>query len=118
VMALTIHGKESTTNGNVNTCVFRASYWEITNVVERFSDLWCIQMGDIFLNLVMCMWNIHNFMAYGIFVRCVTKGLVVWSPCGLATEKKFKKVVYYGSCRYLLRNHSYRHAWSAFNGET
>ncbi len=111
VMVLIILGKESITNGNVKTCVFGVSYCEITNVVEMCSNLWCIPMGDILLNLVMCMWNIHNFLAYGLFARCVTKGLVVWLPFAPTTKsqscKKFKKDVYCGSFCYLLRNHFY-----------
>jgi hypothetical protein len=47
----------------------------------------------------MCIWNIHDFPAYGLFAGCVTKGLVGCPPCGLATEsrysRKLKKVIYY-----------------------
>jgi hypothetical protein len=34
---------------------------------------------------VMCMWNIHDFPTYGLFVECVTKGNVGCPSCGPTT---------------------------------
>jgi len=57
------------------------------------------------------MWRIHDFPAYGLFARCMTKGLVGCPPCGPIIEsqssKKLKNVVYWGSCCYFPRNHPY-----------
>jgi hypothetical protein len=47
------------------------------------------------------MWSIHDFLAYGLFAGCVTKGCVGWPPCGPTTEscfsKKLKTKLYGGS---------------------
>jgi hypothetical protein len=57
----------------------------------------------------MCMWGIHDFLTYGLFVGCVTKRHVDFPPCGPSTEvqssKKLNKMVYCGLRRYLPRNH-------------
>jgi hypothetical protein len=69
----------------------------------------------------MCMWSIHNFLAYDFFVGCVTKGQVGYPPCGATTKFRslnfLKKMVYCGTCRYLLENHPYRRAKMAFDGK-
>ncbi len=74
MMALIIPNKESTTNGNVYIHV----YWE--PLIEKIQMFWKGVMtfdahqGVTFSLKEMCMWNIHNFLAYGLFARCVTKG--------------------------------------------
>jgi hypothetical protein len=69
----------------------------------------------------MCMWSIHDFPAYGLFTYCVTKRHVGCLPCSPTIEsrssRKLNKLLYYGSWRYLPRNHPYQKAWVAFNGE-
>jgi hypothetical protein len=67
--------------------------------------------GGTFSLKAMCMHNIHTILAYGLFVGCVTKGLVGRLPCGPTTKSqsstKLKKVVYCRSSCYLLRNNPY-----------
>jgi len=67
--------------------------------------------GATFNLRAMFMWSMHDFVAYGLFARCVTNGLVGCPPCGPIMEswssRKFKKVVYWGSCCYLPRSHLY-----------
>ncbi len=76
--------------------------------------------GETFNLRATCIWNINDFPIYGLFVGCVTKGLVGCPPCGLAIEswsfKKLKNIIYYGN-RYLPRSHPFRWAQNAFNGE-
>jgi hypothetical protein len=64
----------------------------------------------------------HNILTYGLFVGCVTKGLVGHPHCGptikFQSSTKLKKVVYCRNSHYLLRNHPYWQAQGAFNGET
>ncbi len=44
----------------------------------------------------MCIWSVHDFPMYGLFVGCVTKGHVRCPPYGLAIDfhssKKLKKM--------------------------
>jgi hypothetical protein len=68
------------------------------------------------------MWSIHDFLAYGLFAGCVTKGCVGWPPCGPTTEscfsKKLKTKYMVGVACYLPHNHPYQKKKNTFNGET
>ncbi len=70
----------------------------------------------------ICMWNIHDFPTYDLFIVCVTKRQVGCSPCGVATKFQssnfFLKMVYCGTHRYSPWSHPYRQAKMAFNGKT
>jgi hypothetical protein len=33
-----------------------------------------VTIGEKFNLLAMCIWNVHDFPAYGLFASCVTKG--------------------------------------------
>jgi hypothetical protein len=70
----------------------------------------------------MCIWSVHDFPAFGLFARCVTKGHKGCPPCGLAMEshssKKLKKIIYCGNRHYLARNHPYQCNKNVFNGAT
>jgi len=52
------------------------------------------------------MWSIHDFLAYGLFAGCVSKGHVGCPSCGPTTEvhfsRKLKKMIFCGSWPYLL----------------
>lgn len=95
MLALIIPSKESVTSENVDV--------HLESLVEELQILWKgVKALDSFqgatFNLrAMCMWNIHDFPAYGLFVGCVTKGLVGCPPCGPTIKyrhsRKFKKVV-------------------------
>jgi hypothetical protein len=78
--------------------------------------------GATFSLKAMCIWSIHDFLAYGLFVGCVTKGLVGCPTCGPTTKswysKNLKKIIYCGNLQYLPQTHPYQQAQSAFNGET
>jgi tRNA G10 N-methylase Trm11 len=93
------------------------AYWGITIVLKFFI---CFRGATLNLR-AMCIWSIHDFLAYGPFARCVIKGLVGCPPYGLATKsrhsRKLKKVIYCGSRWYLPWTHPYRQVRSAFNGE-
>jgi hypothetical protein len=68
------------------------------------------------------MWSIHDFLAYGLFAGCVTKGHMGCPPCSLTIEsqssRKLNKILYCGNQCYLPRNHLYWRAQTTFNGET
>jgi hypothetical protein len=80
-----------------------------------------VTIGEKFNLPAICIWNVHDF-PYGLFASCVTKGHIRCPPCGLATKscslRKLKKMLYCGSCRYLPRNHPYKHNQTTFNRET
>jgi hypothetical protein len=38
-------------------------------------------LGTKFNLKAICMWSIHDFPTYGLFVGCMTKGQVGYSPC-------------------------------------
>jgi hypothetical protein len=89
-------------------------------LIEEFQKLWKgvptfgTHQGATFNLKAMCMWRIHEFLAYGLFVGCVTKGLMGRPPCDPRTKsqcsRKLTKVVYCGNHCYLPRNHPYRRA--------
>jgi hypothetical protein len=41
----------------------------------------------------ICMWNIHDFPTYDLFLGCVTKRQVGCSPCGVATKFQSSKKI-------------------------
>ncbi len=118
ILALINPNKKSITFGNLDVY--------LQSLIKKLQVLWeGVQAFDVTigekLNLQsMCIWSVHDFPTYGLFVGCVTKGHIGCPPCGLAIESHFsrKKMVYCGSCRYLPQNHPYRCNQIAFNGET
>ena len=67
------------------------------------------------------MWSIHDFPAYGLLARKVTKGYMGCPPCGphvsMRRSKCLGKNVYLGHRRYLAMHHSYRRLKNSFDGE-
>ncbi len=96
-------------------------------LIEELQLLWSgVQRFDVsskesFNLRATCIWNVHDFLMYGLFASCVMKRHVECPPCGLATyshsSKKLKKMVLCGSCHYLPRSHPYQHNQKKFNGE-
>ncbi len=84
MFCLVIPNNESITSENIDV------YLE--PFIEKLQILWKgVKALDSFqratFNLrAMCMWNLHNFPPYGLFVGCVTKGLMGCPPCGPTTE--------------------------------
>jgi hypothetical protein len=119
MLALNIPRKESVTSRNVDVYL-----WPL---IEELQILWSgVQTFDVsskesFNLRVMCIWSVHDFLVYGLFASCVTKGHVGCLPCGLTTyfhsSKKLKKMILCGSCHYLPRSHLYQRNKIAFNGE-
>jgi hypothetical protein len=76
-------------------------------LLEELQVLWQgIQVFDAYSRVTftlkaMCMWSIHDFLAYRLFAGCVTKGHMGCPPCDLATEsqssRKLKKILYCGN---------------------
>jgi hypothetical protein len=79
-VALIIPSKESCIGSNVDVY--------LQPLINELQLLWKgVIAFDAYLNAKfnlkpMCMWNIHNFLAYDLFVGCVTKGQVGYPPCG------------------------------------
>ncbi len=40
-----------------------------------------VTIGEKFNLPAMCIWNVHDFLAYGLFASCVTKGHIQCPPC-------------------------------------
>ncbi len=57
------------------------------------------------------MWTIHDYPTYGLASRCVHQGYKARVSCGpdvtFQHSIELKKVVYEGSCRWLVRDHPY-----------
>jgi hypothetical protein len=70
----------------------------------------------------MCKWSVHDFLAFRLFARCVTKGHKGCPPCDPTTKsrssKKLKKIIYCGSHHYLPKNHPYWCNKNDFNDKT
>ena len=68
---------------------------------------------------VFLVWSIHNFPAYGLLARQVTKGYMGCPPCGpnVATRmfKSLEKNVYLGHRCYLTMHHPYTRLKSSFD---
>jgi hypothetical protein len=99
-------------------------------LVEELKKLWIgVPIVDVtmlvrsqsFSLRAICMWNIHDYLAYGLFTRCQVKGYMATPLCGpnLETKRSFqlKKNLYQGHWRYLGRHHPYRRNHAALNGK-
>jgi hypothetical protein len=75
MLALIIHGKEFVTYGNVD--VYLEPLIEELHILWKGVSTFDAHQGVTFSLKAMCMWNIHDFSAYGLFIGCVTKGLVM-----------------------------------------
>jgi hypothetical protein len=84
MLALIILGKELITTTNVD--VYLEPFIEELQLLWQGVKAYDSFQGATFNLRAMCIWNIHDFPAYGLFARCVTKGLVGCPPCGLATK--------------------------------
>jgi hypothetical protein len=112
MLALIIHGKEFLTSGNVDVCL------EI--LIEELHILWKgVSTFDAHQGVTFSLkGNVHvehaRLSNIWVIYRMCDQGLVGCPPCGPSTEswssRKLKKVVYYGSCCYLPRNHPYQRA--------
>jgi hypothetical protein len=98
MLALIILGKDSVTSRNVDVY--------LQPFIEKLQVLWNgVQTFDLFskenFNLrAMCIWSVHDFLAYKLFIGCVTKGHVGCPPCGptidSCSSKKLKKMIFLG----------------------
>lgn len=66
------------------------------------------------------IWNIHDYLAYGLFAGCQIKGYMTCPLCGPNVDTRWsshlKKNVYLGQRHYLVRHHPYRKNRVNFNG--
>lgn len=90
-------------------------------LVEELETLWKgvttidvtkVDGSQTFLLKAICMWNIHDYLAYGLFVRCQVKGYMACPICGPNVDTRhsshLKKNVYQGHRRYLDKHHPYQ----------
>ncbi len=76
-----------------------------------------------FLFKAICMWNLHDYLAYGLFTSCQTKGYLACPLCGLEVETRYSThlkilMVYLGHRRCRAKGHPYgRDCVNAFNGQ-
>jgi hypothetical protein len=88
--------------------------WQGVKVFDSFQ-------GATFNLRAMCSWSIHDFLAYGLFAGCVTKGLAGCPTCGPTTKSWYSKKSrksFCGNQQYLPQTHPYQWAQNAFNEET
>jgi len=109
MLTLIILEKELVTSSNVD--VYLQPLVDELHVLWKSVKAWDTYLGASFSFKTMCMWSIHDFLGYGLFVGCVTKGQIGCPPCGPTIEfrfaRKLQKIVYYGSRHYLPNNHPY-----------
>jgi hypothetical protein len=83
MLALIIFGNKSVKAENVDV------YMQL--LIEELQVLWTsVQTFDVFsketfMLQAMCIWSVHDFLAFGLFARCVTRGHKGFPPCGLTT---------------------------------
>jgi hypothetical protein len=122
MLSLLILGKESMKNDNIDV------YLE--PLVEELETLWKrvttidvtrVDGSQTFLLKAICVWNIHDYLAYGLFAGCQVKGYMACPICGpnVNTQQTshLKKNVYQGHRQYLDKNHPYQKNRVAFNGQ-
>jgi hypothetical protein len=72
-------------------------------------DVTKVDGSQTFLLRAICMWNIHDYHAYGLFVKCWVKGYMACLVCGPEVDTRhssnLKKNVYQGHQWYLDRHH-------------
>jgi hypothetical protein len=120
MLVLIIPKKESCTSTNVD--VYLQPLIEELQVLQKGVDAFDACFNAKFNFETMCIWIIHDFPTYGLFVGCLIKRHVGCPLRGLAIEvqssKKLKNLVFCGACKYLPRTHPYRQATMPFNGKT
>jgi hypothetical protein len=89
MLALIIHGKKSITIANVD--VYLEPFIEALQLSWQGVKTFDSFQGATFNLRAMCIWNIHDFLAYGLFAGCVTKGLVGCPTCGPTTKSQYSK---------------------------
>jgi hypothetical protein len=70
-MVLLIHGKKSIKNDNIDVYLQPLveelkTLWEGVNTI----DVTRLERSNSFCLRAICMWNINDFLAYGLFARC------------------------------------------------
>jgi hypothetical protein len=109
MLTLIIPKKELVTSSNVD--VYLQPLVDELHVLWKGVKAWDTYLGASFSLRTMCMWNIHDFPSYALFVGCVTKVQTGCPPCGPTIEfhfvRKPQKIVYCGSRHYLPNNHLY-----------
>ncbi len=81
MLTLLIQGKEFVKNENINVY--------LQPLVEKLQELWkgvktidVTKLGGKFLLRPICMWSLHNYLTYGLFVGCQTKGYLAYPLYG------------------------------------
>jgi hypothetical protein len=83
MLTLIIPRKGSITSSNVD--VYLQPLVNELHVLWRGVKAWDAYLGASFSPRAMCMWSTHDFLDYGLFASCVTKGQVGCPPCGPTT---------------------------------
>ncbi len=111
MLTLIIHVKEFVTSRKMDVY--------LQPLIEELQMLWSgvkafdVSSKESFNLRAMCIWSVHNFPMYRLFVGCVTKGHVKCPPYGLAIDfhssKKLKKMKmkFYYNRHYLPKSHPY-----------
>lgn len=83
MLVLTIPKRESVTSTNVDLY--------LQPLIDKLQLLWIgvkplMHIWGRHSASKQCVWNIHDFLTYGLFARCVTKGHMGCPHCGPTTE--------------------------------
>ena len=121
MLALLIPGKESVTSENVDVYLAPLieelqQLWEGIDAVDASAE----SVNRKFTLKAILMWCIHDYPAYGLVSRQVTKGYRGCTECGpsVATRRSaaLTKNVYLGHRRFLNQTYLYRRLQRAFDG--
>jgi hypothetical protein len=92
--------------------------WE-HRCVSTTSDVTKPRGSFEFMLRAICMWSLPDYLAYGLFVSCQTKGYLACLFCSpkvdIRCSSHLKKNLYLGHWHYHARGHPYRRDHDVFN---
>jgi len=122
MLSIIVLGKESIKYANMDTYM--------ATLIEKLQELWrgviafdvSVEVGKQTFKLRgILMWTIHDFPAYGLIARCVTKGYKGCPICGPNTiarySKRMIKMVYTSDRCQLNCTHPYHRNKCWFDGK-
>jgi hypothetical protein len=122
MLSLLIPRKESIKNENIDVY--------LQPLVEELELLWVgvptinvsrLMGSQRFLLKTICLWSIHDYHAYDLFVDCQMKGYLAYPLCGsnvdIRHSSHLEKNVYLGHRRYFGKHHPYQRNYVNFKGQ-
>ena len=110
MLAIIIHGKEAVKDHNFD--FYLAPLHE--ELLMLWQGVWAYDVAAIngnqrFLRHIILRWTLHDFLAVGLFSRCVTKGYKPCPNCGQHSIARHSKSMQIYTChrRLLARSHHY-----------